>query len=96
MFDFVVFYRSAYETSLFCETFHLDQSGWRECYLCNKVWFLKKLILFLVFVFFGLIEIFCNDRDFIVDALPLSSLWSLWTSVVLVVLPVLTAINPTW
>ncbi|KAL0670861.1 hypothetical protein Bca4012_033565 [Brassica carinata] len=27
---------SAYETSLFCETFHLDQSGWRECYLCNK------------------------------------------------------------
>ncbi|KAJ0261878.1 B3 domain-containing transcription repressor VAL1 [Hirschfeldia incana] len=27
---------SAYETSLFCETFHLEQSGWRECYLCNK------------------------------------------------------------
>ncbi|CAH8282222.1 unnamed protein product [Eruca vesicaria subsp. sativa] len=27
---------SAYEASLFCETFHLDQSGWRECYLCNK------------------------------------------------------------
>ncbi|KAF8051842.1 hypothetical protein N665_1661s0003 [Sinapis alba] len=27
---------SAYESSLFCETFHLDQSGWRECYLCNK------------------------------------------------------------
>ncbi|KAG5404050.1 hypothetical protein IGI04_010169 [Brassica rapa subsp. trilocularis] len=27
---------SAYETSLFCETFHLEQSGWRDCYLCNK------------------------------------------------------------
>ncbi|KAG2332922.1 hypothetical protein Bca52824_004102 [Brassica carinata] len=27
---------SAYETSLFCETFHMEQSGWRECYLCNK------------------------------------------------------------
>ncbi|KAJ0260027.1 B3 domain-containing transcription repressor VAL1 [Hirschfeldia incana] len=27
---------SAYESSRFCETFHLDQSGWRECYLCNK------------------------------------------------------------
>ncbi|KAJ0230197.1 B3 DNA binding domain-containing protein [Hirschfeldia incana] len=27
---------SAYEASRFCETFHLEQSGWRECYLCNK------------------------------------------------------------
>ncbi|RID62198.1 hypothetical protein BRARA_E01285 [Brassica rapa] len=27
---------SAYETSRFCETFHMEQSGWRECYLCNK------------------------------------------------------------
>ncbi|CAN8247490.1 unnamed protein product [Cochlearia groenlandica] len=27
---------TAYETSLFCETFHMDQSGWRECYLCTK------------------------------------------------------------
>ncbi|KAJ4903275.1 B3 domain-containing transcription repressor VAL1 [Raphanus sativus] len=27
---------SAYESSVFCETFHSDQSGWRECYLCNK------------------------------------------------------------
>ncbi|XP_010414264.1 PREDICTED: B3 domain-containing transcription repressor VAL1 [Camelina sativa] len=27
---------SAYESSLFCEQFHKDQSGWRECYLCNK------------------------------------------------------------
>uniref|UniRef100_A0A1J3JLT4 BTB/POZ domain-containing protein n=1 Tax=Noccaea caerulescens TaxID=107243 RepID=A0A1J3JLT4_NOCCA len=27
---------SAYESSLFCETFHMDQSGWRECYLCSK------------------------------------------------------------
>ncbi|VVB01907.1 unnamed protein product [Arabis nemorensis] len=27
---------SAYESSLFCETFHMDQSGWRECFLCSK------------------------------------------------------------
>ncbi|OAP07131.1 unnamed protein product [Arabidopsis thaliana] len=27
---------SAYESSLFCEQFHKDQSGWRECYLCSK------------------------------------------------------------
>ncbi|CAN8315398.1 unnamed protein product [Cochlearia groenlandica] len=26
----------AYESSLFCETFHMDQSGWRECYFCRK------------------------------------------------------------
>ncbi|KAL1192765.1 B3 domain-containing transcription repressor VAL1 [Cardamine amara subsp. amara] len=27
---------SAYEGSIFCETFHSDQPGWRECYLCTK------------------------------------------------------------
>ncbi|EOA26594.1 hypothetical protein CARUB_v10022654mg [Capsella rubella] len=27
---------SVYESSTFCEKFHKDQSGWRECYLCNK------------------------------------------------------------
>ncbi|KFK22946.1 hypothetical protein AALP_AAs47561U000300 [Arabis alpina] len=27
---------SAYESCLFCETFHMDQSGWRECFLCSK------------------------------------------------------------
>ncbi|KAF5206842.1 B3 domain-containing transcription repressor val1 [Thalictrum thalictroides] len=27
---------SAYELSVFCDTFHLKESGWRECYTCNK------------------------------------------------------------
>ncbi|XP_010522012.1 PREDICTED: B3 domain-containing transcription repressor VAL1-like isoform X1 [Tarenaya hassleriana] len=27
---------SAYESSLFCDTFHKEQSGWRECFLCHK------------------------------------------------------------
>ncbi|KAI7983189.1 B3 domain-containing transcription repressor VAL1 [Camellia lanceoleosa] len=28
--------RSAYENLLYCETFHLEESGWRECRLCRK------------------------------------------------------------
>ncbi|XP_010558872.1 PREDICTED: B3 domain-containing transcription repressor VAL1-like [Tarenaya hassleriana] len=28
---------SAYESSLFCDTFHKEQSGWRECYMCHKL-----------------------------------------------------------
>lgn len=43
-----------------------------------------------------LIGILCNDRDFIVDALLLSSWSSLWTMVVLVVPPVLIAIKLIW
>ncbi|CAL5427003.1 unnamed protein product [Camellia sinensis] len=27
---------SAYENLLYCETFHLEESGWRECRLCRK------------------------------------------------------------
>ncbi|KAL0389138.1 UNVERIFIED_CONTAM: B3 domain-containing transcription repressor VAL1 [Sesamum calycinum] len=27
---------SAYENSLFCETFHSEDSGWRECRICGK------------------------------------------------------------
>ncbi|KAL9232538.1 hypothetical protein vseg_007641 [Gypsophila vaccaria] len=27
---------SAYEKSVYCDTFHLEESGWRECCLCNK------------------------------------------------------------
>ncbi|XP_052177804.1 B3 domain-containing transcription repressor VAL1-like isoform X2 [Diospyros lotus] len=27
---------SAYENSFYCETFHLDESGWRECRMCRK------------------------------------------------------------
>ncbi|KAI7984247.1 B3 domain-containing transcription repressor VAL1 [Camellia lanceoleosa] len=27
---------SAYENLLYCETFHLEESGWRECRLCQK------------------------------------------------------------
>lgn len=27
---------SAYENSVFCDTFHLEESGWRECRSCNK------------------------------------------------------------
>ncbi|GAB2286186.1 hypothetical protein Dimus_020612 [Dionaea muscipula] len=27
---------SAYENSLYCDTFHSEESGWRECSLCNK------------------------------------------------------------
>ncbi|XP_051134456.1 B3 domain-containing transcription repressor VAL1 isoform X2 [Andrographis paniculata] len=27
---------SAYENSMFCETFHLEESGWRECRVCGK------------------------------------------------------------
>ncbi|EYU36907.1 hypothetical protein MIMGU_mgv1a001615mg [Erythranthe guttata] len=28
---------SAYENSVFCETFHSDESGWRECRICGKL-----------------------------------------------------------
>ncbi|KAL1545098.1 B3 domain-containing transcription repressor VAL1-like isoform X1 [Salvia divinorum] len=27
---------SSYENSVFCETFHLEESGWRECRICGK------------------------------------------------------------
>ncbi|KAL8531290.1 hypothetical protein ACS0TY_008057 [Phlomoides rotata] len=27
---------SAYENSVFCETFHSEESGWRECRICRK------------------------------------------------------------
>ncbi|XWS71952.1 hypothetical protein CRYUN_Cryun03dG0182800 [Craigia yunnanensis] len=27
---------SAYEDSVYCDTFHLEESGWRECRLCGK------------------------------------------------------------
>ncbi|KAJ4834401.1 hypothetical protein Tsubulata_007343 [Turnera subulata] len=27
---------SAYENAVYCDTFHSDEPGWRECYLCNK------------------------------------------------------------
>ncbi|PIN02719.1 hypothetical protein CDL12_24761 [Handroanthus impetiginosus] len=27
---------SAYENSVFCETFHREESGWRECRICGK------------------------------------------------------------
>ncbi|KAK6163865.1 hypothetical protein DH2020_000729 [Rehmannia glutinosa] len=27
---------SAYENSVFCETFHSEESGWRECRICGK------------------------------------------------------------
>lgn len=30
-------FRSAYENSVFCETFHSEESGWRECRICGKV-----------------------------------------------------------
>ncbi|KAL1565761.1 B3 domain-containing transcription repressor VAL1-like isoform X2 [Salvia divinorum] len=28
---------SAYENSVFCETYHSDESGWRECRTCRKI-----------------------------------------------------------
>ncbi|KAJ6696567.1 hypothetical protein OIU85_002963 [Salix viminalis] len=27
---------SAYEDSLFCDTFHSEEPGWRECNICTK------------------------------------------------------------
>ncbi|GLU02635.1 hypothetical protein SLE2022_198790 [Rubroshorea leprosula] len=27
---------SAYEKSVFCDTFHLEETGWRDCYKCTK------------------------------------------------------------
>ncbi|KAK9727337.1 hypothetical protein RND81_05G274400 [Saponaria officinalis] len=27
---------SAYESAVYCDTFHLEETGWRECSLCNK------------------------------------------------------------
>ncbi|KAL2899395.1 B3 domain-containing transcription repressor VAL1 [Bienertia sinuspersici] len=27
---------SAYEKLVYCDTFHAEESGWRECSLCNK------------------------------------------------------------
>ncbi|KAG6415546.1 hypothetical protein SASPL_122959 [Salvia splendens] len=29
-------FKSAYENLVFCETFHLEESGWRECRICGK------------------------------------------------------------
>lgn len=29
--------RSAYEQSIFCQVFHAEESGWRECSSCDKV-----------------------------------------------------------
>lgn len=29
--------RSFFEDLLFCDKFHLEETGWRECSLCNKV-----------------------------------------------------------
>ena len=31
------FGRSAYENQVYCDTFHAEETGWRECSLCNKV-----------------------------------------------------------
>lgn len=42
----VAFDRSAYEQSIFCEVFHAEESGWRECNSCDKV---KKIHGLLVF-----------------------------------------------
>ncbi|XP_042014730.1 B3 domain-containing transcription repressor VAL1-like [Salvia splendens] len=28
---------SAYENSVYCETYHQDESGWRECRICGKI-----------------------------------------------------------
>lgn len=29
--------RSAFENSVYCDTFHSEESGWRECKICRKV-----------------------------------------------------------
>jgi hypothetical protein len=40
--------RSAYENSVFCNKFHRQQTGWRECNFCNKVkWWFIYFIWFL-------------------------------------------------
>lgn len=36
--------RSAYEQSIFCQVFHAEESGWRECNSCDKVKEEKKII----------------------------------------------------
>lgn len=64
--------RSAYENSIFCETFHLEESGWRDCKFCGKV--TKESTNILLFVklysliyFIELIRIW-YDSIFIADA----------------------------
>lgn len=37
LFKFNFFFSSAYEEGRFCETFHLNASGWRCCESCGKV-----------------------------------------------------------
>lgn len=48
--------RSAYEQSIFCQVFHAEESGWRQCNSCDKVneeddALYSHLLLF--FLFFG-------------------------------------------
>ncbi|KAH9668386.1 B3 domain-containing protein [Citrus sinensis] len=31
-----MYFRSAYENFIFCNTFHLEEPGWRECNFCSK------------------------------------------------------------
>lgn len=64
--------RSAYENSTFCETFHREESGWRECKFCGKV--TKESDDFPLFVKLYLLTYFIElngiwyDSIFIVDA----------------------------
>ncbi|KDP45701.1 hypothetical protein JCGZ_17308 [Jatropha curcas] len=30
-------HRTAYENSVYCDTYHLEESGWRECYISEKI-----------------------------------------------------------
>lgn len=31
------YFRSAYENSVYCDSFHLEETGWRDCSSCGKV-----------------------------------------------------------
>lgn len=44
---FFCVHSSAYEEGKFCETFHLNASGWRCCESCGKV---REIFKYLVFV----------------------------------------------
>lgn len=63
--------RSAYEQSIFCQVFHAEESGWRECNSCDKV---TKIYGLHVFFFCAQQIVFLNTylcflSVFTVDAL---------------------------
>ncbi|XAR59114.1 hypothetical protein NMG60_11014769 [Bertholletia excelsa] len=66
-------YRSAYEEGKFCETFHMDASGWRSCESCGKQIHCGCIVSFHMFVLLdagGIECISCTRKSFILTPNP--------------------------